>query len=186
MRTVPIELLDELLICRPEEGELVWRVRTFEHFSEAHVWKTWNIRYAGTLALNAIDGLGYKSGTIKGVRLKAHRVIWSMTHRQWPSDDIDHINGNRQDNRIDNLRCVTRHENTKNRAVQKNSTSLVPGVTWLTRNKKWRARITVSGNRIDLGLYDTFEDAVMVRKSAEQMYGFHPNHGRVVPLRAKS
>jgi hypothetical protein len=186
MRTVPIELLDELLICRPEEGELVWRVRTFAHFSEVHVWKTWNIRYAGTLALNAIDGLGYKSGTIKGVRLKAHRVLWAMTHKGWPEGDIDHINGLRTDNRIANLRCVTRQENTKNRAIQSNSTSLVPGVTWLERNKKWRVRISVAGKRIDLGLYETFEGAVAARKEAERLHGFHINHGRVLPLRVKN
>ena len=184
MRQIPIALLHELIICAPETGELFWKHRDAHHFSETHVWKTWNTRYAHKPALNCINGTGYKAGTVKGVRVPAHRVIWAMTFGAWPSEDIDHINGNRADNRIENLRAVCRQENTKNRAVQNNSTSLVPGVTWAKKNKKWRARITISGNRVDLGLYEDFENAVTARKKAERLYGYHPNNGRIIPMRA--
>lgn len=178
MIQIPIELLHELMICTPETGELFWKRRDAHHFCETHVWKTWNIRYAHKPALSCINGTGYKAGTVKGTRVPAHRVIWAMTFGEWPSEDIDHINGNRADNRIENLRAVSRQENTKNKATQKNSGSQVSGVMWAKRNEKWRARITVNGRRVDLGLHSTFDEAVAARKTAECRYGFHPNHGR--------
>jgi hypothetical protein len=177
MKKLPVELLNELLICHPEAGLLIWRVRAFHHFTEVHVWKTWNIRYAGNPALNCINGTGYKAGTIKGLRVPAHRVIWAMTFGAWPTEDIDHINGVRSDNRISNLRSVSRLENSKNRVAQE-SKSKIPGVMWVERKKKWRARITVNGKRVDLGLHSTLDEAAIARKTAERHYGFHPNHGR--------
>jgi hypothetical protein len=171
------QLLHELIICIPETGELFWKYRDAHHFCETHVWKTWNIRYAHKPALNCINGTGYKAGTIKGVRIAAHRVIWAMTFGAWPPQDIDHINGDRSDNRISNLRSVSRLENGRNKAAQE-SRSNAAGVMWVERNKKWRARITVNGKRLDLGLHSTIDEAVAARKKAERQYGFHPNHGR--------
>ena len=72
-------------------------------------------------------------------KYRAHRVAWAIHHGSWPDGEIDHINGVRDDNRIENLRCVSRHENKKNTAIPSHNTSGVVGVTWHKPSRKWRA-----------------------------------------------
>jgi hypothetical protein len=91
--------------------------------------------------------------------------------------DIDHINGNRRDNRIANLRAVDRRENMRNARLRSNNTSGIVGVTFSRDRKKWVAQIN-DGKVRSLGRFDKFEDAVEARKAAERRAGFHPNHGR--------
>jgi hypothetical protein len=100
-----------------------------------------------------------------------------MHYDRWPEGEIDHINGNRQDNRIENLRDVPRSLNQRNSKLQNNNRSGVSGVFW--RANRWEARIyLVSGQRKHLGRFKTFEEAVAVRKQAEMECGYHENHGR--------
>ena len=119
----------------------------------------------------------YISVSIDGKSFPAHRLIWMMVYGYWPNE-IDHINGNKQDNRLCNLRNVTRLENMRNQCVQKNSTSGVTGVYWNKWDKKWAARITVNRKFVHLGYFSNKEDAIATRKAAEVKYGFHENHGR--------
>lgn len=74
--------------------------------------------------------------------------------------EIDHINRNRSDNRECNLRLVTRAENIANKACNKNSSSGWKGVGWHKASKKWRARITYKGNKIDIGSVETLYTAI--------------------------
>lgn len=106
-----------------------------------------------------------------------HRIIWMMVYGHWP-DEIDHINGNRTDNRLCNLRNVTHHENTRNLCKSKNNTSGVTGVHWCAYHEKWAARIKVDYKLLYLGNFSNKEDAITARKAAEVKYGFHQNHGR--------
>jgi hypothetical protein len=108
-----------------------------------------------------------------------HQAIWAMIYGYWPTE-IDHINGNGLDNRLKNLREVTHQENGKNTKRRKNNSSGVTGVYWCSETCKWVARIGVDSRTICLGSYDSFDDAVVVRKWAEAEFNFHPNHGRVV------
>ena len=125
---------------------------------------------------------GYRRITIKGVLYQAHRLVWLYHYNEWPEDQIDHIDGDKLNNHIDNLRVVTQQENRKNQKIPRNNTSGVTGVYFAKHAKKWCARIQVDDKLIHLGYFDNFEDAVAARKAAEILYGFHENHGRNMDL----
>ena len=123
------------------------------------------------------DSRGYLVIGIKGKIYKSHRLAWLYMMGEWPTGEIDHINHIKNDNRWINLREVTHKENGRNQALSKNSTSGACGVHWVKRDEKWRTRIKVNGENLHLGcFFDKFE-AICARKSAENKYGFHPNHG---------
>lgn len=90
---------------------------------------------------------------------------------------IDHINHDKTDNRIENLRQVTHSENHKNRKYRKN-TSGCTGVNIYKRTGKWIVTIAIEGVGTNLGYYSDFFEACCVRKSAEVQHGYHLNHGR--------
>lgn len=118
---------------------------------------------------------GYVRMRVQGKNYRAHRLAWLYMFEVWPKHQIDHINHDRSDNRINNLREATHQENQRNRSVNKNNTSDVCGVNW--EDCKWRSRITIDRKNISLGRFiDKFE-AICARKSAENLYGFHSNHG---------
>ena len=98
---------------------------------------------------------------------------------QFPQNETDHINGEREDNRWDNLRSVDAGENSKNTKKRSDNTSGIQGVHWAKRNKHWHVYINEKGGRTNLCYTHDFFEACCVRKSAELEYGFHQNHGRV-------
>jgi len=114
----------------------------------------------------------------KGKQYLAHRLIWLYVYGKFPDDQIDHINGDPSDNRIENLRDVTNQENNKNRSKNCNNTSGHIGVCWDKDAEKWRARIDVNGGTKHLGYFNVLEDAVAARQAASVKYGYHKNHGR--------
>jgi len=124
-----------------------------------------------------IDGDGYRVITVNGKRHKAHRLIFLFVHGRWPKYEIDHINHDRDDNRIENLREATRPENARNQSIFKTNTSGYIGVSWHKRRERWHARIRVNGKLVFLGSFTCKEEAAQARKEAERKYGFHPNHG---------
>ena len=119
----------------------------------------------------------YITVSIDNKSFLAHRLIWMMVYGHWP-DEIDHINGNKQDNSLCNLRNVTALENRRNKCIQKNSTSGVMGVYWHAHHEKWLALIRVNYKLLHLGYFSNKEDAIAARKAAEVNHGFHKNHGR--------
>lgn len=104
-------------------------------------------------------GKGYKVIEIGGRRYRAHRLAWMYVHGVWPEHEIDHINGNRLDNRMENLRDVTRRVNGQNLRTQfRGKTVEAPlGVSWHRVCKRWRAMIWDGSKNIYLGLHDTPE-----------------------------
>ena len=98
-----------------------------------------------------------------------HRVVWKIVTGQDPNV-IDHINGDGTDNRWENLRSVTIAQNTLNRSLSSNNRSGVSGVCSV--DGRWRATIRGGRNKIILGEYKTFEEAVAARKIAEEKYGY--------------
>ena len=121
---------------------------------------------------------GYIQVRISGRSYAAHRLAWLYMTGSFPKDEIDHINGDRGDNRWINLRQVSKAENRKNAAIPRRSTSGVIGVNWDKHAGKWLARITVDKHVIYLGGFLDMESARVARKLGEEKYGFHPNHGR--------
>jgi len=131
---------------------------------------------------------GSAAGTIRhdgyiGIKINynlylSHRLAWFYVHKKWPAQYIDHINGDRADNRISNLREVDKEQDAKNRGILKNNKTGFMGVCWDKNRKKYAAQITVKGKMINLGRYKKILNAIKVRKEAEIQYGFHVNHGR--------
>jgi len=122
---------------------------------------------------------GYRTVMAMGARALTHRIVWEM-FRGAVRDrlEIDHINGDKSDNRLANLRVVDRRENSRNKSINKNNTSGALGVSWHSQNQKWRAYIMVDFKQVSLGLFTELSAAVKARKRAEVKYGFHSNHGR--------
>jgi hypothetical protein len=97
---------------------------------------------------------GYLRMSIKGKFYQAHRLVWLLFNGDMPKNYIDHINGQKNDNRIENLRDVTQQENTQNiKTARKNNKS---GYLGVTKNKNlYQASIWVNGNNKKIGLYKT-------------------------------
>jgi len=131
---------------------------------------------AGDLAGHSPED-GYITIMIKKKPYKAHRLAWLYVYGEWPNGEIDHINHVRNDNRLDNLRGVSSLANSRNVSKFKNNTSGLCGVSWSKCSSKWHPQIMVEGKRIHLGFFLCFFEAACARKSAENKYGFHVNHG---------
>ena len=177
------ELLRKLLRYETETGKLFWRKRTVDMFRSGrqpaeNIFAAWTSRWAGREAFISATGDGYKRGKIGAKPHKAHRVIWAIVHGAWPECEIDHINGDRSDNRIVNLRSVTRQENAKNQKVRSDNMSGVLGVSWNKRDKRWQPYIKANGKNKNLGSFRSKADAIAARKAAEKEHGYHENHGR--------
>ena len=114
----------------------------------------------GSLA-GCVSGAGYVYISVDCKKYLAHRLAWFYTHGVWPSNDIDHINWIRTDNRLANLRDVERHVNNENRKRVRgaNKSSGLAGVSWHIHSRKWRARITQQGVEHRVELFDTPEEA---------------------------
>lgn len=178
-------LLLKLLRYDPKTGKLYWLERSPDWFEPTRsktakqqaTW--WNNRFAGAEAFTYVDASGGKVGRILGGRYDAHRVIWAIVHGKWPEAEIDHINGDRADNRLCNLRAVTHRENMGNKKLYRNNASGTPGVTWHRTKQRWQAFIRSGRQRRHLGTFANLEDAIAARSAAQQSdRGFHINHGR--------
>jgi hypothetical protein len=105
--------------------------------------------------IGALNSDGYLTVQLERKRVKAHRVAWRLFYGEDAAGQIDHINGDRSDNRIENLRLVDNRTNGENRrAAQSNSRSGHLGVSWHAASGKWAASIRVSGKKLHLGLFD--------------------------------
>ena len=178
------ETARRLLEYNPQTGMLTWKPRSPSMFTDGKgkytsEWKAkcWNALYAGKEA-GAMDGHGYRHVVIlTNHRCQAHRLAWLIFHGIWPKTDIDHINHDRQDNRMANLRIVNRQENLRNQGSRRTSKSGLLGVEWCPWISKWRSRITVDGKSVHLGVFHSKEEAMNARRAGERQYGFHENHG---------
>ena len=114
---------------------------------------------------------GYRAVRLKGQIYLAHRVVWCLTQGQWPKEQIDHIDGNRLNNRPENLRAATVVTNGFNVTKARNASGCV-GITWSVQNNNWRASINHNGRSINLGHFSSLEAAINYRKTAEQLFGY--------------
>lgn len=148
------ERLRTLLTYEPETG--IFRIATYRG----------GRKKAGEVA-GAVNSSGYICIKVDGRKYQAHRLAWLYVHGAWPPDVIDHVNGNRTDNRLSNLRCATRRENKHNSRAPSISTSGVKGVFWNSKRRKWQARICLSnGKRQHLGYHHSLSAAEAVVTAA--------------------
>lgn len=173
--------LEKMLKYDPETGKLVWANRSWNDFTcipqeRKRVASRWNKNRAGKEA-GIINARGYRVVCIEGRTYQAHRIAIALTTGAWPDGQVDHINHNKADNSLQNLRVVSPQINSQNRPLPSTNSSGAIGVHFHVRRKKWCARIWANGRRIHLGGFDSKEDAIAARESASRQYGFHPNHG---------
>lgn len=123
---------------------------------------------------------GYVKVLIDGTYHSAHRIAWLIWCGEWveyPAYEIDHINGDRSDNRITNLRKVTKSDNQRNAGQRVNNTSGVHGVNWKPKynsnpgDGRWVARIWNGPKHVYLGSFKSLHEAEIARKAAERVLG---------------
>ena len=167
--------LKECLHYDPESGIFTWLQRPGSHFHDERSSKIWNSRYSGKQA-GSITKFGYVSIRLNKKARQAHRLAWIYVNGS-SSSELDHIDGDKKNNKINNLREVSRIENGRNQKLRKNNSSGVMGVSKISSSNRFEAYIMTNRVKIHLGRFSSFLDAVAARKSAELKYGFHLNHG---------
>lgn len=171
------EMLRKLLRYEPETGKLFWLPRPLEMFATSRAANVWNIRYSEKEAFTSISDSGYKHGSIFNKSINAHRVAWALNYGKWPTHQIDHLNGDRADNRIKNLRDVSPSINQRNQKMRSNNTSGFCGVAWIRGKNRYLAYINTDGVRRNLGYFDDMNEAIEARKDAEIGLYFTERHG---------
>lgn len=157
----------------PKTGHLITKLRPESDFKTDAAYKI-HRSFVGKIA-GGETATGYVSVRIDGKTYLAHRVIWLLVHGQLPPHrevEIDHINGIRYDNRISNLRLVTRKQNLRNSGKSARNKSGVVGVSWHKKTKSWRAKICDDDGEFHIGVYSSFNDAKEAREKAERSLGY--------------
>ena len=120
---------------------------------------------------------GYLRTCIEGRMYRNHRIIFLMHNGYLPAC-LDHIDTNKSNNLIENLRPATPSQNQHNRRLQSNNTSGVKGVIWNVKKKKWQAQVKTKGHQQHLGYFENILEAeTVVREAREQLHGAFVNHG---------
>lgn len=169
------EAAQKLLRYEPETGLFYWLVQRG------------GIARVGDVA-GAVTPTGYVIIRVNKKTVLAHRLAWYIVHNELP-DEIDHINHNRQDNRLGNLRSADRKTNGRNLVMKSNNTSGVSNIVFDKRGGKWVLQAMVDGRMNHIGSSRVFDDLAAVRDSAMENLGFHERHGvgrrpEPTPLRA--
>lgn len=162
-------------------GELFWKERPVTDFVNKRACMAWHTRFVGNKAGNKVrrkeSATEYWCVCLNGKKHYAHRIIWKMHYGEIPEGkQIDHIDQNGLNNRIQNLRLVCQSQNNKNKPRLKNNTSKFTGVA-KAANGRWRAYIGEQEKQVFLGIFQTKQEAVIARKKGEEIRGFHLNHG---------
>lgn len=166
------EYIKSILKYDAKSGLFTWKPRV--NYSQ-----TWNKRYANKPAGSLKVDSGYVLICIDYSLYRAHRLAIIYQYGDCECQEVDHINGNRSDNRISNLRVATRNQNRRNTKIPNNNSTKIMGVSWDKSRGRWQTYINPSDrNRISLGRYDDFFEACCVRRSAEVKYNYHENHGK--------
>jgi hypothetical protein len=150
-----IERLCEVLDYDPRTGIFKWKKSTANRVEPGD--------NAGT-----VHSAGYVIIQLDSILYKAHRLAWLMATEKDPGEmEIDHINGNRADNQIANLRLANCSQQSHNSAIRADNSSGVRGVSWNRKSCKWMAYINKHGIHYHLGYFDTFGEAKAARIAAE-------------------
>ena len=153
------EALVDILSYDPAKGEFRWV-------------KSGRSGWVGRVAGHVNRQHGYRTIVLSGRTFLVSRLAWLHETKEWPVGVIDHINGNRDDDRWDNLRDISPAENALNKALNRNNTSGVAGVYWDNGRKTYIVRLAIGRERKLLGSFDTIEEAKEARQQAEiEFYG---------------
>lgn len=176
------EYIRSIIHYNPETGVFTWLSRRIEHFTDGKYPSErkaaiYNRRWAGSVA-GTINDKGYRIIGVDNSDYYAHRIAWLYMTGAWPSDQVDHKNLDKADNRWGNLREATNSQNNANRLARKDNVSGVKGVRWCRRDKKWIARIKKDGDRHTLGYFTSLEEAAAAYEAAAtKMFGDYARTG---------
>lgn len=164
--------LNRLFEYDREKGLLIWRYRKDKDIC-------WNGRLAGKVA--GSTDKGYRIVKFDDRKYAAHRLIWKLAYGSIPNDmQIDHIDGNGLNNRLDNLRLVTNQENQANRHADNKRKNGVKFKGVYKHNNKFKAEITTKSGRLYLGLFNTPEEAAHAyNEAANEHHGEHAKLNKV-------
>lgn len=137
----------------------------FEYSNGVLLWK--KVDHKRNKRAGTINHSGYLCVGYKGIRYRAHRIIWLLHYGKWPEYQIDHINGNRTDNRIENLREVTNYENNQNKRRHSKYGSGIEKIS----KKRFRVRILTANGYIFVGSYLNLEEAQQAKEDYINTHG---------------
>ena len=152
-------------------GSIIWKHRPRNHFLTDRAWSSTNSRVAGKKA-GANDGAGYLQVGVAGSLYRVHRIVWEMHHGPLPSgSEVDHINGDRSDNRLCNLRLANYSQNKMNMRMHADNRTGFKGIH-KNRTGKYCAQIQAYKTKKYIGVFDTAEEAhEAYLKEAKQLHG---------------
>lgn len=173
---VPIDLLRQVLRYEPETGKLFWRPRSAALIGGEGIiakmnYASFNQRFAGKECFRLVSHDGYLHGTLFNWKYPAHQVIWALVHGVWSTKEmqVDHINGNRADNRLANLRLVPEIVNLRSRVRRAYKHGGEKGIALNQSNMKWQVTVPLGGGRNRyIGCYEQIETARIARDAAEK------------------
>lgn len=143
----------------PETGEFRWKCRPAYRIQLGDI--------AGSL-----NARGYLLIKLGGKNVAAHRLAMFITYGLWPAEEVDHVNGNRTDNRLANLRPSTHSQNQMNKPKRRNNSSGHKGVSWASRDRRWVAQIKYNGRHEVVGRFtDKSEAEAAYRARASVVHG---------------
>lgn len=147
----------------------------YDGLSGLFKWKSARGGMAAGKIAGSFDSYGYVQIKIDGTLYLAHRLAWLFVTGEWPVTHLDHKNGDKQDNRIENLRYATVRENSQNRKKNAKNKSGYVGVSWNRNSRKWIAQIGKDGRRYHLGCFDDPEEAYSAYVAAKaELHTFNP------------
>lgn len=153
------EIVQHLFTYDPETGELRWKLAPFTRSKKG-------------ASINTKSN-GYYLVRIYGKKYGVHRIIWLYVYGYFPENEIDHIDRNGINNKLSNLREVSRQCNMRNTGLSINNKSGVTGVRFNKSCNAWAAAITVNKDSYYLGIYYDFTEAACARLAAEQCLDWH-------------
>ena len=167
----PRNLVRRLLDYDPDTGLFIWRRRPREMFPDGWNFEIWNNRFAGKPAGTPIAGylqIGIHNAAYS-TQYRAHRLAWLLVHGEPVPDQLDHIDRNRANNRINNLRPATQSQSSANTSLRSNNTTGIKGVS--RHQNGFRVEVSFAGKRYRR-LFRTMEEAIKARRDAViEMHG---------------
>jgi len=172
-----LERLQTLFTYDATTGVFTFKPRALSEFATLKASRTFATKCEGKTA-GWRHSAGYVSIKIDGAEYLAHRLAWLYAHGEWPEHEVDHINGDRADNRLANLRAVDKQTNSQNQSLRVTNTSGVMGVHQDRRRGGWKAEICFKGKNIYLGNFPSLDCAAAARHGAQRALGFSAGHGK--------
>lgn len=173
MNFLKLPLQEYLLECfeyNENVGVLSWKERPNHHFSNDADHKWFCTKYGWKIAGTINKRTNYTIVRLDGIDYKAHRLIYKLYHGIEPDLEVDHTNRNKQDNRIENLRLVTRGENERNKGPTSKNTSGYKNISFYKKTNKYRVEITKDRKHYHIGYFENIEDAIIARNEALIIY----------------